>query len=599
MEVVYGLPAAVSGVGGTIACGAYLDRSRFQMRSRPRLRSITIEGMRLCCSLILAVYALAQAPPLATGVIEGSVIDSATGEPIRKASVTLAAIPIVMGIRTGGGMMGGDLYDPAMMPANRIANAPPAVLTTDADGRFRAVLTPGRYGIRAGRSGYLATPAGVTALSLIPGETLKGVTIKLTKQALITGRVIDADGEPLAGVRVQCLRWTTMGQNGQRALTPQSSGGTNDKGEYRIFGITPGEYIVSAEADATGPMPETGVRAAYVTLFAPGVTDLADARAIHLASGAIREGRDGIDFRMRRVPVVEVSGKVTSASGLAGTMVSLLPRNPALYMSLSRQHSAQVDPDGSFALPNVPPGAYVLHATGVSSQNQQRFSGRMNLDVGGRDLKGLTLSLEPAITLKGQIRVDGALAPSVVPPVALDSLALWLQPQGGGPSGGASSRVDAKGRFTVSSLDPVPYRIQAGGLPKGYYIKSIQLGGVEVRDVNSVDLSTARAGSAGDCIIRLEYGTAEVSGKVLDKKERPASDVQVIVVDARGEIVRGAGTLIDGQYRITELPPGTYRLFPVVDADISDPNTFDRLSAAGLKITLAKSAHEMRNLEVP
>ena len=565
------------------------------MRSRPRLRSITIEGMRLCRSLILAVYALAQAPPLATGVIEGSVIDSATGEPIRKASVTLAAIPIVMGIRTGGGMMGGDLYDPAMMPANRIANAPPAVLTTDADGRFRAVLTPGRYGIRADRSGYLATPAGVTALSLIPGETLKGVALKLTKQAIITGRVIDADGEPLAGVRVQCLRWTTMGQHGQRTLTPQSSGGTNDKGEYRIFGITPGQYMVSAEVEATGPTPETGVRAAYVTLFAPGVTDLADARAIDLGAGTVR---DGIDFRMRRVPVVQVSGEVTSAIGLAGTMVSLLPRNPALY-TMGRQHSAQVNPDGGFALPNVPPGAYVLHAAGVSSQNQQRFSGRMNLDVAGRDLKGLTLSLEPAITLKGQIRVDGALAPSVVPSVALDSLALWLQPQGSGLSGGASSRVDTQGRFTFSSLDPVPYRIQAGGLPKGYYIKSIQLGGVEVRDVNSVDLSTARAGSAGDCIIRLEYGTAEVSGKVLDKKERPASDVQVIVVDARGEIVRGAGTLIDGQYRITELPPGTYRLFPVVDADISDPNTFDRLSAAGLKITLAKSAHEMRNLEVP
>ena len=537
--------------------------------------------MRLCCSLILAAHALAQSPPV-TGVMEGSVIDSATGEPIRKASVTLVAIPIVMGIRTGGGMMGGDLYDPTMMPASRLANAPPALLTTDADGRFRAVLRPGRYSIGADRSGYLATPAGVTTLSLIPGETLKGVTIKLTKQAIITGRVVDADGEPLAGVRVQCLRWTTMGQNGQRTLTPQGSGGTNDQGEYRVFGLTPGEYIVSA--DDTGPGPETGVRAAYVTLFAPGVTDLADARAIHLAPGAILEG---IDFRMRRMPVVEVNGKVTGGSEVAESMVSLLPRNPALYMSMSRQYAAPVNPDGSFTLHSVPPGAYVLRAAGLSSQNQQRFSGHLDFDVTSRDVSGLTVALQPAITLTGRIRSDET--------GPLDSLSLWFQPEAGF-TGGASTRVDRQGRFTVASLDPLRYRVQAGGLPKGYYVKSIQVAGVEASEGNSVlDLT----GEVGECVVTLEHGTAEVIGKVLDKKERPASDVQVILVNTRGEIVRGASTLIDGQYRITELPPGTYRLFPVVDADISDPHTLDRLSAAGLKITLTKSAKETRNLEVP
>ena len=537
--------------------------------------------MRFCCSLILTVHALAQSPSLA-GVIEGSVIDSSTLEPIRRANVTLMAIPIIMGIRTAGGMLGGDLYDPTTMPASRIANAPPAILTTDADGRFRAVLTPGRYDVRAERNGYLPTPAGVTSLSLIPGETLKDVTLKLTKQAIITGRVVDAEGEPLARVRVQCLRWTTMGQNGQRVLTPQSSGATNDKGEYRIFGITPGHYIVSAEAD--GGMPRTGLHAAYVTLFAPGFTDLATAKAIHLAPGVTREG---VHFRMQRVPVVEVSGKVEGATGLAGSMISLRPRNPALLMSTSQQHSAQVNPDGTFALPNIPPGAYVLHTMGVSSQNQQRFSGRMNVDVAGRDLTGLNVVLQPAITLRGRIQAE--------PDAPLDTLNLWFQPQAAGFAGGASARVDAQGRFTIASLDPISYRVQVGGLPKGYYVKSIQVAGVEAREGNSVlDLS----GATGECVITLERGTAEVSGKVLDKKERPASDVQVLAVNTRGEIVRGTSSLIDGQYRIPDLPPGTYRLFPVVDVDISDPTTLDRLSAAALNITLAKSARAAHNLEV-
>lgn len=546
--------------------------------------------MRLCGSLILTVHALAFQTPLGSpggalsGVIEGSVIDSVTREPIRKAIVTLVPIPIVMGIRPSGGMLGGDLYDPTQMPAHRIANAPPAIVTTDAGGQFRAVLTPGRYDVRAERSGYLSTPAGVAALSLIPGETLKDVTIKLTQHAVITGRVVDADGEPLAQVRVQCLRWTTMGPNGQRTLIPQSSSGTNDQGEYRIFGIVPGHYIVSAEAGVVG--------VEYVTLFAPGVTGLAAAQEIDLAPGTTRAG---IDFRMRRFPVVEVSGKVTGAEGLVGTAVSLLPRNPALLMSSTRQHSAPVNPDGTFVLRNVPPGSYILHTAvfrtgGIPSQNQQRLTGRMNLDVAGRDLSGLTLALKPGVNLKGQIHAEDE------PP--LDSVNLWFQPQdGGGFSGGANSRVDREGRFAVSSLDPLIYRIQTGGLPKGYYVKSVQMGGVpapEAATPGALDLS----GLIGEVIVTLERGTAEVSGKVLDQKQRPASDVQVMVVNAQGEIVRSTTSLIDGQYRIAELPPGTYRFFPVVDADISDPQTLDRLSAAAPKISLAKSARETLNLEV-
>ncbi len=541
--------------------------------------------MRLCCSLILAFHALAQSPP-PSGVIEGSVIDSATGEPIRKANVTLVAIPIVMGIRTAGGMLGGDLYDPRMMPANRLANAPPALLTTDANGRFRAVLTPGRYDIRAERNGYMPTPAGITTLSLIPGETLKGITLKLTKQAIITGRVVDAEGEPLAGVRIQCLRWTTMGQNGQRVLTPQSSSGTDDKGEYRIFGIPPGQYIVSADASPLMPQQTAD---AYVTHFAPGVTDFAKAQAVVLAPGAVSEG---IDFRMRRVNVVDVSGKVTGASGLGGMMVSLLPRNPALYMVMSRQYAAPVHPDGSFTLRSVPPGAYVLHTAGVSSQTQQRFSGHLDLDIAGRDLSGLAVALQPAITLTGRIRSDGPAPPDG--PGPLDSLGLWFQPEAGGFASGASTRVDSQGRFTVASLDRLRYRVQIGGLPKGYYMKSIQVAGVE-RAESVLDLT----GELGECLVTLERGTTEVIGKVLDKQERPASDVQVIAVNARGEIVRGASTLIDGQYRIAELPPGTYRIFPVIDADISDPSTLDRLAAAAVKVTLAKSARQTHNLEVP
>src|SRR5262249_32903036 len=123
---------------------------------------------------------------------------------------------------------------------------------------------------------------------------------------------------------------------------------------------------------------------------------------------------------------------------------------------------------------------------------------------------------------------------------------------------------------------------------------SFKMGDVESRD--ELDLTN---GAKGDVLVTLEHGAAEVSGKVLDKGERPISDVLVMAVNDQGETIRSAISLIDGAYRLTELPPGAYRIFPVVDADVSDPDTLDRLTAAGKKVTLGKSARETRNLEVP
>jgi hypothetical protein len=535
--------------------------------------------MRLCCSLFVLAFPLAAQSLPGPSMVEGRVIDAATGEPVSKAKVTLAQIPIVMGIRPSGGLMGDNFYDDSLMPAQQVAKVPPVSLVTDDAGNFRSAVNPGRFQIRAERSGYVTVPAGITAFSLIPGETLKGIVIKLNRQGIITGRVVDAEGEPLAYVRMQCLKWTMMGYNGQRVLTQQSTTSTNDKGEYRLFGLSPAQYIVAAEAGPHVPGfrdLEAHDRAAYVTLYSPGVSDFSAAKAIDLAPGATRQG---VDFQMKRVPVVSVSGRVLSG-GAPGTMITLLPRDPALAMAGGRQLSAPVHPDGTFSLSGVPPGQYVLHAV---RQMQQRFSGRLNVDVAGSDVNGLAVALRPGITLKGRIRADDA------PP--LDSVTLYFQPRYFGFSGGANSRSDSEGRFTAGPLDPETYRIQAHGLPVGSYVRSIRLGETDVTE--ALELAP---GAEGELAIDLEWGTGEISGKVLHRGGQPASDILVTAVNERGETVRSTISIIDGAYRLTDLPPGTYRVFPVVDADISDPHTLDRLAAAAKEITLAKSAREGRNL---
>ena len=85
-------------------------------------------------------------------------------------------------------------------------------------------------------------------------------------------------------------------------------------------------------------------------------------------------------------------------------------------------------------------------------------------------------------------------------------------------------------------------------------------------------------------MITLEKGTAEISGQVMGKDQKPAIAVQVIVLNARHEMARTGQTDAQGHYSIRsirELPPGDYRL-----------------ATGAEKITLAHSANETRQLEI-
>ena len=84
----------------------------------------------------------------------------------------------------------------------------------------------------------------------------------------------------------------------------------------------------------------------------------------------------------------------------------------------------------------------------------------------------------------------------------------------------------------------------------------------------------------------------------MGKDKKPATAAQVIVMNARHEMVRMAQTDAQGRYTIRELPPGDYRLAATSDPDLTDPDTLDRLATTGEKITLARSAKETRPLEL-
>jgi hypothetical protein len=353
-------------------------------------------------SLVVLHGAQGTTTPKGTGVILGWVLDAASGRGIPDAIVTLNAR--------------------VMMAAPGAAAEGPPKLITEAEGRFvfhdvpagpvqMTVVAPGYVNGSIGQ----ARPGGSSRpLQLADGERVGDLTIRLWKYAVMSGTVVDEAGEPAVGVSVQAMRRTM--QAGHARFSQVGSGTTDDRGQYRIASLTPGDFIAMVpEVQVTmpasvmegmmqalvsgtpagggildlmssgGAMPTgTGVRVGdsilqsqgggrsvsgpaptpdgrfwvYTTLFHPSAGLSAQAAAITLASG---EEKQGIDFQLRLSPTVRVTGSVAGPSGpVGGIAVRLVPvgADDSSDDSGLTTATASTKPDGTFTMLAVPVGQY-------------------------------------------------------------------------------------------------------------------------------------------------------------------------------------------------------------------------------------------------
>ena len=214
--------------------------------------------------------------------IEGVVLRSGSGEPLGRAQVTL--------LRIGDGT------------SDQESRPVPPSTTTGTDGRFvLRNLDPGAYRIAVARNGYARQEYGQrvfggqgTVVTLAAGQSMRGIAFQLTPTGAVTGVVKDGSGEPLVGAHVQLLR---SGYNASGQRTVQAAGGdrTNDRGEYRVYWVTPGRYYVAVSGAAPGrSVPAPGgvgsvneiVERRYPTSYYPGTTDVAQASVVDVAPGA-------------------------------------------------------------------------------------------------------------------------------------------------------------------------------------------------------------------------------------------------------------------------------------------------------------------------
>jgi protocatechuate 3,4-dioxygenase beta subunit len=252
----------------------------------------------------------------------------------------------------------------------------PLQAQTSEDGRFVFdAVAPGTYRLDVQKSGFapLAEPGRAPTTEVIAGKTTD-VALTLQKGGVIAGKVLDAQGEPLADVRMMAMRRI----NGPARMRAQASGAmllvpapvtgpqqTNDLGEFRIAGLAPGEYYVAAMPNATMMFGGPGVSPsptgkANTTTYYPGTNDQAAAQPVNVAAG---ETVYNIVFSLQSAPGFQISGRVVDENGapVVGAVLMLMPERPNGFMGPPGH--ASTNQDGRFTFTDVPSATYRINAS--------------------------------------------------------------------------------------------------------------------------------------------------------------------------------------------------------------------------------------------
>jgi hypothetical protein len=518
-------------------------------------------------------------PPVSpkTGSIAGVAIDEKSGEGIAKALIILRR-------DREGGL--GEI--------------------TDAKGKFTLRdVDPGVYTLSVERDGYVVARGPSQTITVQAGKTTSDVKLKLLRTGAVSGRILDADGDPISGVGVVILPARAI-----KNARPVSFATTNDRGEYRIFHIPPGGYRVSATYTANGR--DDGVRMqrpagadaasgseAYPTVYYPATTDARQATVLTVEPGTEIHG---IDLQLVRVRGVRVSGRIAPPAGGPAPlfhMVALVPIGQRDAPGTG--HNVLIrDPKGEFEFTGVMPGTYRLQVetAGFNEPNPNRMSARRTLEVGVSDLEGIEMTPGRPASLSGRVVApeDRKLTPGLI---------VMLGPRDAGDTqGGGMAQVGADGTFNMAQVAPGEYDVLLGvttGEGDDTYIHAIRHGDTDVL------VEGLRVGEGPlaplEIVLKANGGAAECS--VTDDRGEPVPNASIMVVpDAPKKrqlaLFGECRTKADGTCKITGITPGEYHVyaFPAgTEIDRRDPDAFKPFEKYGEAVKFAEGERKPVNLK--
>lgn len=500
-----------------------------------------------------------------TATLRGHVFAADSGQPLRKAQVRISA---------------GDIRE------QRLA-------TTDVEGRYEfKEVRAGRYTIAASKGSYVGLSYGQQKpldapkpLAILDNQTVERLDFMLPRGSVITGHIVDEFGEPISDIQISAQHYQSIA--GQRRLVPSGRmASTDDMGEFRLFGVPPGQYYVTATWRSQNPMNDEE-KIAYAPTYFPGTDNLAQAQRLTLEAG--QEISDLV-IALRPMRATRVSGTATNAEGKPMTGMVMVMSSTGLAGMISS--GGPIRPDGTFSVSGLAPGEYTLRAqsfggTGGPAESEMASA---KITVAGDDITDLHLIASKPSSLSGRIVSDPA-AGSLPPGLML--MALPLDPLSM-PMGMMPARMADDGSFELKS-GPGKMRISMMNQAGGWAIRSVRLNGADLTDTG-VELR-ANEDIAG-VEVELTNKLTTISGLVTGARGETLKDYSAIAFSQDREKWKVFGRYQsmgrpdqDGRFKISGLPPGDYY---IVALDKIDPNQFsdpEFLDAIRIKAT-SLSIHE-------
>jgi protocatechuate 3,4-dioxygenase beta subunit len=491
-------------------------------------------------SLILPLTTLSQAQP--GGTVIGTVTEDGSNQGVGNASVEISNTQ------------------------SRFKTA------TDSQGRFRfEQIPPGRYMVRAEKEGFFPVQARPTRMAeaaakivsplvreQIMNSVSQGVAVTVTsgqtatanfvlvQGSAIVGQCLDTESRPLVSATISILKITYV--EGERVLALASRVQTDDRGQYRVFGLSPGDYYLKVELANAPPR------------YFPDALDLTAAHALNIGGKAeIRA-----DIQVSREPLFKVSGKILGEESVRGI--------PLKYYVVRRGQTAWdtfVEP-----LPNlagslsqekfeieVASGSYDLVALPGGKVSEGYFVVPSCCEVRGINIEGVTAKFLKNDQLMGRLRfqslnLGNSITVRLQPEQLVSSILAVNDPL---KALGFQATVDATGRFVFPSLPQGRYKISFPALPGNTYVVAVSRGSQDItREGGRLDFKP----DTGELLVDLRTSNAEVVGRVRDVGGKPVAGT-VTLAPLQDNTFRFKRTYssADGGFSFSGVPPGEYRVF--------------------------------------
>ncbi len=439
-------------------------------------------------------------------------------------------------------------------------------------------------------------------LSLNPGQKIGDVLFRMTRTAVITGHINNENGEPLIGVQIVALQKPTEDEiedEGGRAsqkqeLRPVAGSHTDDRGQYRLFGLNPGEYYLRAtdqvDPDSSGfPIGsdywvQQNLGSEYAPVYYPGVGQVGQAEVISVRPGDEVQA----DVSMRRIKTVEIAGRVIGQDGPAKR--AWVAIDAADGDGFGSRYQDTTDEKGTFRLKGIPPGSYLLMVYQRGNENYvYDISARQKLEVAGENIQSLTVTLGSGANFEGRVTVVGPGA------VTLDRIRVALVAIDADEESIGHGIVKKDGTFQIKSVSDGSHKIEVWGLERGWYVKSARLG---ANDILENGLQVEKGVSDGRLEIVVSSACAQLEGSVSDD-DKPSTGARVrITPDPETPYNRfrldRARTDQTGHFSFPCVPPGKYR---VVARSPASAGT-DSVKSESQSVTVSERDHKMIELQI-